>query len=426
MKAVLVLLLAVALSPALAQPTVAAKPGKFQEQVVYSFCTQQKCTDGWASSGVLVEVNGILYGTTYLGGGTGCGGTGCGMVFAFNPATNTETPIYSFAGGKDGAYPVAGLINVNGTLYGTTQQGGNANAACYPSGCGTVFALDPTTGKETVLYSFCNQTNCADGANPYSDLISISGVLYGTTQHGGGSSCGGSNCGTVFAVNASSGAETVLHSFAGGTDGAYPSAGLLNIKGTLYGTTFEGGASGGGTVFSVDAGKGTETVLHSFECCTGADGGYPLADLVNVKGTLFGTTYGGGNVTGCTGGQGCGTVFSITTAGAESVVYAFRGGKDGAGPQAGLVSVKGSLYGTTGGQGTDGANAGTAFAINTKTGKEAVIYSFQGDPDAAMPTANLIDVDGTLFGTAEEGGTGECGTGEGCGALFSLTPSKGK
>ena len=132
--------------------------------------------------------------------------------------------------------------------------------------------------------------------------------------------------------------ESVLHRFAGGSDGASPLAGLTNVGGTLYGTTGgEGDASDYGTVFKITT-SGTESVLHRF--AGGSDGASPYAGLTNVGGTLYGTTEGGG-------ASDNGTVFRITTSGKEKVLYSFAGGNDGAYPQAGLTNVGGTLYGTT-------------------------------------------------------------------------------
>ena len=128
-------------------------------------------------------MTGILYGTTYVGGGTGCGGYGCGTVFSLDPSTGTETVLHSFGNGTDGANPSASLIDVKGTLYGTTSTGGGTG--CHGYGCGTVFSLDPSTGAETVLYSFCCRRNCTDGANPYASLTAVNGKFYGTTESGG-------------------------------------------------------------------------------------------------------------------------------------------------------------------------------------------------------------------------------------------------
>jgi uncharacterized repeat protein (TIGR03803 family) len=189
----------------------------------------------------LIDVNGTLYGTTANGGANGTGGT----VFALDPTTGAETVLYSFCSQQnctDGESPYAGLIDVNGTLYGTTHNGGVA-------GYGTLFALNPTTGAETVLYSFCSQTNCADGAEPLGSVIDVNGTLYGTTVWGGtGSNCG-LGCGTVFSFNPVTDAEAVLWSFGNGTDGQNPYARLIDLNGKLYGTTVVGGANGDGTAF---------------------------------------------------------------------------------------------------------------------------------------------------------------------------------
>jgi uncharacterized repeat protein (TIGR03803 family) len=393
-----------------------AEAATYSEKVLYSFCGQQNCADGSVPYAGVINVDGTLYGTTADGGTGSCRG-GCGTVFSLDPGTGAETELYSFAGGADGEFPRAGLIHVKGTLYGTTQEGGNSNSACSSDGCGTVFAFDLKTDKETVVYSFCSQASCADGQTPEAGLIEVKGVLYGTTvlggvsgmaEHGGQSECTGSNCGTVFSLDPSTGVETVLYSFAGGSDGAYPAAALVNVKDTLYGTTYAGGGDGtnSGTVFSIDPGTGAETVLHSFG--SNSDGYYPLAGLIDVKGMLYGTTEEGGS-NDC----GCGTVFSVTTAGVENVVYAFQGGSDGEYPQADLLKVSGTLYGPTNG---GGANEwGTVFAIRRKTGKEKEAYSFQGMPDGAQPTAGLISVSGTLYGTTAGGG------GNGHGTVFALT-----
>jgi uncharacterized repeat protein (TIGR03803 family) len=330
------------------------------EQVLYSFCRQDSCADGLFPSDSLINVKGVLYGTTVEGGGTSCGGAGCGTVFALDPRTGAERVLYAFCSQyncADGSDPFAGLIDVKGVLYGTTDEGGTSEF-------GTVFALDPKTGTETVLYSFCSQQNCADGQNPGPPLIAVSGILYGTTVAGGTYGCGsGQGCGAAFSLDPSTGAETVVHSFGNGTDGRVPEASLINVNGILYGTTDYGmgtgcGGSGCGTVFSLDPSTGAETVFHSF--LGGTDGANPFASLINVNGTLYGTTYAGGGE-GCDGG-GCGTVFSIdSNTDAEKVLYSFQGGTDGANPTAGLINVKGVLYGTTQRGGIYGY--GTVFAL---------------------------------------------------------------
>ncbi|MGA7246860.1 MAG: choice-of-anchor tandem repeat GloVer-containing protein, partial [Candidatus Cybelea sp.] len=157
-----------------------------------------------------------------------------------------------------------------------------------------------------------------------------------------------------------SGRKKVLYDFGAkhfGSDGSSPDAGLIDVGGTLYGTTFDGGTHADGTVFSITL-SGTEKVLHSFSFSTvfrDSDGVEPSAPLIKVKGTLYGTTVQGG-------AYGGGTVFSITTAGKEKVLHSFGNG-DGTAPYAGLINVNGTLYGTT--QDGGAYNSGTIFALST-------------------------------------------------------------
>jgi uncharacterized repeat protein (TIGR03803 family) len=235
---------------------------------------------GFPFAGLVADTSGNFYGTTYVRG-TGCLPYGCGTVFKIN-SKGKESILYSFTGAPDGDNPFAGLVRDSaGNLYGTTITGGT-------NGAGTVFKVD-TTGKETVLYSFCSNA-CQDGEIPYSALIrDNAGNLYGTTLAGGmfGS-------GTVFKLD-STGVETVLYNFcsqSGCTDGSQPYAGLVrDAAGNLYGTTYGGGANQAGTVFEVDK-TGKETVLYSFCSLPGCtDGGLPYAGLARDNaGNLYGTT----------------------------------------------------------------------------------------------------------------------------------------
>jgi uncharacterized repeat protein (TIGR03803 family) len=159
---------------------------------------------------------------------------GTGTVFSITPE-RVEHVLLSFSGGSDGGIPEAGLINVDGTLYGTTSQGG-------ASGNGVVFSIT-TAGGEHVLHSFAGG---ADGADPSAALLYVNGTLYGTTALGGTY-----NAGTIFAESASSGKESVPHSFGAGEDGTFPEAALIDFNGTLYGTTVLGCASNHGTVFAL-------------------------------------------------------------------------------------------------------------------------------------------------------------------------------
>ena len=339
------------------------------------------------------------------------------VASAGQAANATETVIHSFGGGTDGADPEAGLINVNGTLYGTTYGGGGTG--CDQNfGCGTVFALDPKTGAEYVVYSFCRQQNCADGQYPFAGLIYAKGTLYGTTDFGGTY-----DLGTVFQLDPQTGAETVLHSFGSGTDGFTPFGSLIDVEGTLYGTTEGGGTGcvnpGCGTVYSLDPKTGAEAVIYSFcsqQHCT--DGTAPESSLIDVHGTLYGTTFNGGS-SGC-GGAGCGSVFALDPkTGAETVTYAFcnhQNCKDGRWPSANLIEANGTLYGTTTRGMGRAMHGGTVFALDPNTGAETVLYSFcrqQSCTDGAFPYAGLIDTNGTLYGTTVYGGDRGCRD-EGC------------
>ncbi len=226
-------------------------------------------------------MNGILYGTTFQGGKHTCydGYADCGTVFSIT-TTGKFTLLHSFGGSLDGAFPQAALLNVNGTFYGTTasSSGGYGN--------GTVFSITPT-GQFHTVYSF--GTNPNDRGEPRASLINVNGTLYGTTSGGGDVTTGhyeDGDGGNVFSVTPS-GIETVIHNF-NGTDGFEPLAALKNVDGVLYGTTAFGGANNYGTVFSISR-TGTQTVVHSF---AKGDGVNPVAGVIAVDHTLYGTTYG--------------------------------------------------------------------------------------------------------------------------------------
>jgi uncharacterized repeat protein (TIGR03803 family) len=262
--------------------------------------------NGWFPEALLVEDSqGGLYGTTYLGGSSSLG-----TVFKINK-TGKETILHSFAGppdgSGDGAYSYQGVIrDAAGNLYGVTAAGG-----AY--GAGAVYKWN-ATDKETLLYSF---TGYSDGGSPDSVLVADSaGDLFGTTQDGGNSECGGSGCGVVFELSPKSGGdwvETVLYEFCSLSnciDGERPLAGPLvrDPAGTLYGTTYFGGVNDDGVVFKLDV-TGQETVLHSFT--GGPDGAFPYAGLAeDGSGDLYGTTQGGGAT--CYTSYTCGVVFKIT------------------------------------------------------------------------------------------------------------------
>jgi uncharacterized repeat protein (TIGR03803 family) len=371
--------------------------------VVYSF-TGGGSGDGADPVAGLLSVPGTsgakLYGTTAFGGTAGRG-----TVFTLNPASSVEAVVHSFTG-SDGVQPSAALINVGGTLYGTTGFGG---AACFPDGCGTVFKLDPATGVVTVVHSFAPGTG--DGGYPFASLTNVGGKLYGTTQYGGASKKG-----TVFSYDPATGTETIEYSFAGGSDGMEPLSGLTKLNGLLYGTTVNGGTAGDGTVFAFDPATGAESVVYTL--LGGSDGAHPLAGVSNVSGKLYGAANrGGGTGTGC-GGSGCGVVFSVDPAtGGETIVHTFTGG-DGANPGASLIDIGGTLYGTTlsGGISLMGTGHGTIYSIDVATGTETLLHSFGLGSDGQNPRTTLIDVSGVLYGTTMRGGA------SGFGTVFGYTP----
>ncbi len=344
----------------------------------------------------LIDVGGTLYGTTF--GKVG----GNGTVFSMN-TTGKYGTLHRFYS-QDGRGPRDALLDVNGTLYGTTYYGGT-----LPVQYGVVFSVT-ATGVENVVYKFAGGS---DGSHPSAALIDVNGTLYGTTKFGGGSGCNNEGCGTIFTISAS-GAESVLYRFAE-PDCVNPEAALLNVNGTLFGTTAQGGKHGGGCVFSVST-SGAVKVLHGFG--GQSDGRAPIAPLIDVGGTLYGTTL--------NGGTGDGTVFSISTAGMEKVLYSFAGGSDGQGPDAALLNAHGTLYGVTGYGGTSTCRlygyygCGTIYSVSTE-GAEKVLYAFKGGTDGAFPPAGLMDVSGALYGTTTYGGRSGCNH-LGCGTVFAITP----
>ena len=286
---------------------------------------------------------------------------------------------------SNGANPVTSLVQgPDGKLYGTTGKGG-------ANGDGTVFKITPE-GALSTLYSFCAKTNCTDGEYPNALVLATDGNFYGTTYEGGANGWG-----TVFKVTLD-GTLTTLHSFDLTDDGASPLAGLVQaVSGSFYGTTFLGGASGDGTVFKITP-EGTLTVLHSFN---GADGGYPYVHLIEgTDGNFYGTTaYGGTN--------DAGTVFKVTPTGKLTSLHSFQS-TDGYESLAPLVqAIDGNFYGTTA---FGGAHSyGTVFKI-TPGGTLATLHHFDG-AGGADPYAGLVQAtDGNLCGLTNGGGMSNAGT----------------
>jgi uncharacterized repeat protein (TIGR03803 family) len=362
---------------------IASRPVNAQTySVLYSFTGKPDGANPYA--GVALDKAGNLYGTTNVGGVDNLG-----TVFKI-PTSGGEIVLHSFTGGSaDGANPRAGLtLDTQGNLYGTTWS--------YP----LVFKLD-TAGNETII-------GMATGADPSGVVLDSQGNLYGTTEEGGANN--GQEDGTVFKLD-QSGDATILHTFrTGHTDGTIPRGGVVfDSQGNLYGTTTTGGSvqpngtGGDGTVFKlVAADADAEDQLASF---TGTPtGAKPYAGVVlDSHGNIYGTTYDGGT-------YGFGTVFKLDTSGNLTALYSFGSiSNDGKYPEASVVfDSEGNLYGTTTKGGTYGD--GTVFEINTG-GNETVLHSFGATKDGKTPYGALVfDTHGNLYGTTYGGGVKGHGT----------------
>jgi uncharacterized repeat protein (TIGR03803 family) len=388
-----VMLFAAAISP----PVYTARAAAL-EKVLHTFAGG---SDGASPiAGVTIGPGGNIYGTTFLGGTNDNG-----IVYKLSPK-GEETVLYTFGTGTDAARPERGVIvDTAGNVYGTTPQGGTSFC-----NCGTVYKVTPR-GKETVLYSFTSGT---DGGVPFSTpSMDGAGNLYGTTVLYGDGDC---LCGTVFKLTPAGQFTTVYAFKGGGTDGSYPGASVvLDAAGNLYGTTDSGGTGpckknkgGCGTAFKIDA-EGHEIVMHSFQGRKN-DGACPCGDLIlDGAGNLYGVTAKGG-----TGSSG--TVFRVAPDGAETILHDFLpDGTDGSSPKGRLaLDAAGNLYGTTSfGPGTDcgGKGCGTVFKL-TPDLNETILYAFaDNDRDAAFPEAGVVlDRKGNLIGTAPFGNGANDGT----------------
>jgi uncharacterized repeat protein (TIGR03803 family) len=366
---------------------------------LYSFTDPLDGANPYA--GLVEGSDGNFYGTTQAGGTSNAytnAYSGYGTVFRIT-TNGTLTRLYSFSGANDGSRPSAPLVQGgDSNLYGTTSNNRNSNSS---SAFGTVFRVT-TNGALTTLYSFTNFNN---GDLPNGALEQGSdGNFYGTTQVGGTSSSSSnatSGYGTVFRMNPN-GALTSLYSFSDTNDGAYPQCGLVQgSDGSFYGTTQGGGTNSLGTVFKITP-NGILTSLYSFT--GGSDGARPSAPLVQGgDGNFYGTTENGGT-------NSFGTVFKITPSGTLTSLYSFSGGSDGAFPQTALVQgSNGSFYGTAPLGGTTNS-FGTVFKI-TPSGAVTILHEFTGGNDGANPYGALVQgSDGNFYGTTSQRGAGGNGT----------------
>lgn len=349
--------------------------------VLYNFCSQTNCTDGYSPAAGLIQArDGNFYGTTYYGGKP-CGYfTSCGTVFSITPA-GVLTTLHTFTGGDggDGGNPLGIVQARDGNFYGVTVGGTSSLAN------GTVFKMTPH-GALTTLYTFCLQTGCLDGLSPNGIIQAADGIFYGTTTSGGFYGWG-----TAFKMTPR-GTLTTLHNFCSEQsncgDGAGPAAGLIQgTDGNFYGTTEFGGAaegSGTGTVYEMTP---TGKVRTLSSCCFI----YPVAPLVQgTDGNFYGTAWDGGT------GQsvcispipgGCGTIFEVTPAGVTTTLYEFCSQKncaDGNYPKTPLIqATNGDFYGTT--SDLEGNPGGTIFRLSTGLGPFVIARPASGTVGASIP-----------------------------------------
>lgn len=320
----------------------------------------------------LLDVNGILYGTAANGGTNGDG-----SVFSYNLSTGSINQIVAF-NGTNGHFPVAGLTDINGTLYGATQSGG-----AY--GGGVIYSLNPSNGTMTNLVNFNGGGN--NGAAPSMRMNDIGGLLYGTTTTGGANGVG-----TLFSFNPGTNGLATLANFSTSTTGGNPYDAPIDINGVLYGTTSNGGKYQEGAIFSYNMSTGVLADISNFNTATGTG---PLNRVSYINGNLYGTTqFGGAN--------GEGTVYSFNLATGQLLAMMSFVGPNGDTSYSGLLNVSNMLYGVTAYGGAN--NDGTLFAVDPATGGSVTLASFSGS-NGIYPNSAPIDIGGVLYSDTSKGGS---------------------
>jgi uncharacterized repeat protein (TIGR03803 family) len=376
--------------------------------------------DGTNPGPLIRDTEGNLYGTALAGGSDNNCLFGCGMVYKIDAAGNM-TVLYNFAGGNNGAYPLAALArDASGNLYGTTQGNGTFNVS-------VVFKLTPE-GQET---SYVLPPSIGSLDSPVT--VDARGNVYGMEPYGGTPNCGwelhGLGCGALF-VMTPNGKFTIIHNFTG-TDGMFPQSGLVrDSKGNFYGAAVFGGirtcravgdgldnSPGCGTIFKVDV-HGNYSVLHTF---TGqSDGAGPLGVIIDSEDNLYGIATGGGDLQG--NPYGYGTVFKLDTkTGVFSVLFTRPPTLSGSGAYfASLLErdSKGNLYGADQFGGAN--NTGCLFRIDTK-GNYTDLADFQEqvadkNQDGFFPMGIVLGSADDVYGSMSMGGF------DGFGTVFHITP----
>ncbi len=372
------------------------------------------------SSTMVLDQAGSLYGTTSYGGAQP-GLTGFGVAFRLVQRNSAWilTPVYTFQGGSDGAYAGASVvIGPDGILYGTTSLGGNPGCPAG-MGCGTVYQLQPQPRAcqsalcpwtKTVVYRF---TGGQDGANPaYGQLIfDHSGNIYGTT--GGGGDLGS---GVVYQRTRSSGEwqENVLHSFDGMGDGLEPQSGVVfDSQGNLYGTTVRGGAQGDGTVYELSPSESGWGISKQYDIANEGSSLYAGVTLDQL-GNVYGATLLGGPGNG-------GTVFHLANSGgpwSSTIIGSFSPlGGEGLGAFSSLtIDAAGNLYGTAETDGTHGFGSVFKLVLQNGSWVQTTLYDFAGGSDGCNPSGGVtLAPDSHLYGTTQ-------GCGAGYGVAWEITP----